>query len=57
MTYYSILNNNKNLIYLKRINKEFDKYIKYKKRKKYKKFKTNILKNIPLNIISKNIKN
>ena len=46
MTYYSILNDNKTLIYLIKVIKRIDKYIKYKKEGNCKKLEANISKNI-----------
>ena len=40
-------------IYLKMVNKKFDKYIKDKNKIKYKKLEVNVLKIITLNNISK----
>lgn len=44
------------MVYLKRVNKKFDKYTKNKKERNYKKLKTSVLKNDTLNNISKNTK-
>ena len=44
------------MIYFKKISYKFDKYIKNKNKRKYKKLEANILKNVTLSNVSKNVK-